>query len=107
MSEYSKRLYKRLYGDCAIGEPRRAITPEAKRELVERLLALWLEWPALRLGQLIMNTMRPTHAQLYNIEDHDLVSKLEKDYEGYRKQFDRDREKASGAFLRQGGGEKP
>lgn len=51
----------------------RANTPEQKREVIERLLTLWLEQPELRLGQLIMNT---TH-NIYYIEDFDLLDNLE------------------------------
>jgi hypothetical protein len=55
--------------------PGRAATPEQKRAIVERLLALWLEKPALRLGQLLDNA----HAGplLYYIEDEALIGLLE------------------------------
>jgi hypothetical protein len=49
--------------------------PEQKRAITERLLALWLEKPALRLGQLLDDA----HAGplLYYIEDEALIELLE------------------------------
>ena len=56
----------------------RARTQQQKREVMERLLALWLEWPDLRLGQLIANF----YHDIYHVEDFDLVSTLEQNYRG-------------------------
>ena len=57
--------------------PNRANTPEQKQEIINRLHALWLQYPELRLGQLILNYFR---ADFYYIEDFDLIEKLEKHY---------------------------
>jgi hypothetical protein len=53
--------------------PGRAITPEAKRAAVERLLAAWLRCPDLRLGQMIDNT----NVDLFYVEDDDLLANIE------------------------------
>ncbi len=56
----------------------RAWTPEQKRQIVERLYALWLAHPAPRLGQILANAY--SHAALYNVEDADLLATLERRY---------------------------
>jgi hypothetical protein len=40
---------------------------------------IWAEFPNMRLGQLLVNAIRPSepHSELYNIEDTVLVRKLE------------------------------
>jgi hypothetical protein len=53
-------------------------TPEQKRATVERLLDLWLEFPELRLGQLIGNYFRDP--DLYYAHDAYLVEELERKY---------------------------
>ena len=55
----------------------RAHTPEQKLEVIERLYALWLEQPDLRLGQLIANVYKDP----YNVEDFDLIETLERRYD--------------------------
>ncbi len=54
----------------------RATTPEAKREVVERLLAIWLSRPEQRLGQLIENARGWYSRDLFYIEDSDLLRTL-------------------------------
>lgn len=61
--------------------PRRALTPEAKRAIVERLLAAWLRCPDLRLGQMIAaGVYEPTEgeADLFSIEDATLIDSVER-----------------------------
>lgn len=61
----------------------RAETSEKKKEIVERLLALWERWPALRLGQLIGNVYHSTDTggcRLYYAEDDVLLRNLEETY---------------------------
>lgn len=69
---------------------RRALTPEQKRLVMERVLAAWCEAPQLRLGQLIQVALCPNDkprsaaevlARLHYIEDTDLAELLE----GWRK----------------------
>lgn len=61
----------------------RAITTEQKRDLVMRLLSVWLNVPELRLGQLLVNgldNLVPEHDKshhLFNIEDEILIQLLE------------------------------
>jgi hypothetical protein len=60
--------------------PRRAITPERKREIVERILTAWEQAPQQRLGQLIDNALRfraEPHADLFGVEDTDLTDAIE------------------------------
>lgn len=56
----------------------RALTPEQKREVVERLLRAWLERPSERLGQLIVNAL-PTCCSNdpFYVEDFELIEALE------------------------------
>lgn len=55
----------------------RAQTPEQKQEIIERLHALWLRNPELRLGQLILNCFRDN---FYYTEDFKLIDVLEQRY---------------------------
>jgi hypothetical protein len=48
----------------------RAVTPEAKRAIIERLLAAWLASPHLRLGQLLEGRMhRQGVGDMFYVED--------------------------------------
>lgn len=60
---------------------KRAKTVEEKREVIVELFHIWNDGDHkyLRLGQLIGNIIR-TEQELYNIEDFDLIEKLEKGY---------------------------
>lgn len=61
----------------------RADTPHKKREIIERLVAVWEASPNLRLGQLIGNVYHSTDrggVQLYYKEDYPLIAELEKYY---------------------------
>ncbi len=61
--------------------PGRAVTPGQKRAVIERLYAAWLHQPQQRLGQLLQNAihhpLRSTDSSMFNVEDMDLVSKVE------------------------------
>lgn len=54
----------------------RATTDEQKRNVVERVYALWIAHPELRLGQLLGNVFR----EMYYVEDIELVQTLERFY---------------------------
>lgn len=62
----------------------RAITPEQKRVVVERLLAVWEKAPALRLGQLMecARAKRKSHHHIsddfFYVEDEELAAILER-----------------------------
>ena len=58
---------------------RRAMTPQQKRDIIERLLSLWEDNPDLRLGQLISNT--EGQANQFYLEDYQFMDMLEKYYE--------------------------
>lgn len=58
-------------------EAGRAKTPEDKKQVIARLLDVWLNVPDLRLGQLIGNAM----GDLYWAEDEFLIRELEQYYE--------------------------
>lgn len=61
----------------------RANTPKQKREVVERLYALWSEYPELRLGQLIGNVYSyPLAQDPYFDGDMKFITKLERFYNG-------------------------
>lgn len=59
----------------------RAVTPHDKREIIERLAAVWEKHPSLRLGQLLMNVCEG--ASLYVIEDYPLMKKVENCYDAH------------------------
>lgn len=52
----------------------RATTDEAKREIVEKILESWKRAPCLRLGQLIVNSVK---GDVFYVEDVDLSSAVE------------------------------
>jgi hypothetical protein len=52
----------------------RAMEPWQKKDVMEKLLKLWMENPELRLGQLINNYI--SYRELYHIEDYDLIDSL-------------------------------
>lgn len=54
---------------------KRAIHEWQKRDVMEKMLKLWIENTHLRLGQLIINAIGKD-TDLYNIEDYDLIEKL-------------------------------
>lgn len=63
---------------------KRAITNEQKREIIERLYAVWIkeDYNHLRLGQLmeIVNIWKPnviSDSNLFYFEDYDLIEELE------------------------------
>jgi hypothetical protein len=55
----------------------RAYTPEQKKEIMNRMLAVWLSVPELRLGQLISLAMFYTPIDNFYVEDYLLVNLLE------------------------------
>lgn len=57
----------------------RALTPEQKRDAVERLLVAWEARPDLRLGQLLVVACehRTPPRPLFAVEDADLVAYVE------------------------------
>ena len=58
------------------GIAHRARTPDQKREVIERLLAVWENHPDLRLLQLITNV----YSDCYYVEDWDFIEALERFY---------------------------
>lgn len=58
----------------------RALTPEAKSELLGRLMLAWLTVPDLRLGQLIVNAIGRSDgadSHIFYAEDFDLLRAVE------------------------------
>ena len=53
--------------------------PERISKILERIKALWIKNPDLRLGQLICNVISPQY--LYEIDDKVLITTLEKIYD--------------------------
>lgn len=53
----------------------RAISPEEKRVVIERILKIWEQCPYSRLGQLIVNATRFDY--LFYVEDYILCESLE------------------------------
>jgi hypothetical protein len=61
----------------------RAVSDDAKQEVLERLLVVWKANPALRLGQLIGNIYHSNDrggVSLYYAEDYALLTALEEGY---------------------------
>jgi hypothetical protein len=56
----------------------RAVEEWQKRDVLEKLLDVWLKRPSLRLGQLIICAMSPNDDSnsIFNIEDYCLVEKV-------------------------------
>ena len=55
----------------------RAITPEQKRAIVERLLAAWLRAPELRFGQMLTAAADRAERDTFYIEDEALCEAVE------------------------------
>lgn len=55
----------------------RAVTPEAKRAIVERLLAAWLRMPELRFGQMLTAAADRAERDTFYIEDEALCEAVE------------------------------
>jgi hypothetical protein len=53
----------------------RALTPEQKKEITDRLLAAWLRTPAMRLGQLVH--VVTGGRDIFYDEDYPLVKEIE------------------------------
>ena len=60
---------------------KRAKTDDEKRDIIVRLFTLWTtgDNKYLRFGQMLGNFIR-NEQEMYNIEDFDLIEKLEKGY---------------------------
>ena len=63
--------------DSALGESH---LDDAKQHLIESIVNVMTKYPELRLGQLLVNTMNPQQPcpELFHVEDHELVEKLNK-----------------------------
>lgn len=55
---------------------KRACSPQQKKEIMERLYAVWINNPELRLGQLLYNAF--PNVDIFYIEDEDFIQKLER-----------------------------
>lgn len=77
-----KKINYQILGKVRVPIGRRALTPEQKKEILDRLLKLWLSGDNhyLRLGQLVNNYLHEGD-RLYHIEDYDLIEELEKKYD--------------------------
>jgi hypothetical protein len=64
----------------------RAIEDWQKRDVMEKILAVWLENPSLRLSQLIVNSI-DVDTNLYIVEDYDLVENVSAFSERYNKKI--------------------
>jgi hypothetical protein len=53
----------------------RAVTTDAKKAVIARLLDVWLQNPDLRLGQLVGD--HGGYLDLYNMEDFPLIASIE------------------------------
>lgn len=51
--------------------------------ILNNLEEIWLEFPDLRLGQLLLNVSRDP--ELYYLEDEELIKKLEEFYNGKKR----------------------
>jgi hypothetical protein len=65
---------------------RRATEDWQKRDVMEKLLKVWIENPSLRLSQLIVNSI-DVDTNLFIVEDYDLVDKVFAFSERYNKKI--------------------
>jgi hypothetical protein len=56
----------------------RALTPEQKRAVIERILHAWEQAPALRLGQLVVNAADRAGRDVFYVEDEALADMCER-----------------------------
>ena len=63
----------------------RAIEIWQKRDVMEKILDVWLKNPSLRLGQLIVNAMGNDDPDIFNTEDYELVDSIFAFSERYKK----------------------
>lgn len=69
---------RRKEHDVALAKRGRAITPEAKRDVSERILKAWLAMPDMRFGQFIENVVRfCAEAGAFYVEDAELARACE------------------------------
>lgn len=54
---------------------KRATEDWQKRDVMEKILKVWIENPSLRLSQLLINSI-DVDTNLYIVEDYDLVDKV-------------------------------
>jgi len=59
----------------------RAVEEWEKKDVMEKILNMWLKTPHLRLGQLIENAIR--NQGLSHIEDYDLVNEINAFHKAY------------------------
>jgi hypothetical protein len=54
--------------------------PHIENDVIEALVEAWSRYPAMRLGQLIVNVVRPENPcpEIFYIEDSQLIKKLRK-----------------------------
>ena len=64
----------------------RATEEWQKRDVMEKILAVWIENPSLRLSQLLINSI-DVDTNLYVVEDYDLVDKVFTFSERYNKKI--------------------
>ena len=64
----------------------RATEDWQKRDVMEKILKVWIENPSLRLSQLLINSI-DVDANLYVVEDYDLVDKVFTFSERYNKKI--------------------
>jgi hypothetical protein len=64
----------------------RAVEIWQKRDVMEKILAVWLENPSLRLSQLIVNSI-DVDTNLFIVEDYDLVESVHTFSERYNKKI--------------------
>ena len=64
----------------------RATEEWQKRDVMEKILAVWLENPSLRLSQLIVNSLNKD-SNLFIVEDYELVDSVYAFSERYNKKI--------------------
>ena len=64
----------------------RATEDWQKRDVMEKILKVWIENPSLRLSQLLINSI-DVDTNLYVVEDYDLVDKVFTFSERYNKKI--------------------
>lgn len=76
----SDKLLAEVDADIISRRFKRAESKENKKEIIKRILDIWVDLDCLRLGQLLDDAL--VQSDLFFIEDYDLIEKLEKFYRG-------------------------
>lgn len=77
-----QKIIQEIAGKYLVSEtPGRAVEPDQKQYILDRVLAVWSRNPDMRLMQLILNVYHGGNVDVYRVEDYELAENLETFYE--------------------------